>query len=351
MPKPPAAAGDHRHRRRERDGQPGRHLLRPPHDRGDRRRRWPTSPGPTSPRVTCSRMRELWAAVEALDGGRPRRAAATLLLGCASSSSAACCGCCATAARRSTSRRRWRRSRRARLLLVDRFPGRRRRGAGGGGSPSAGGLRGGGRAPRRWPAGRGVAAAAHRLRHHRGRLRPRPPGRRGGRRLLGAVQRLDLDLLWDRVGALPRNDRWQTHARAGLRDDLLGATARAARRGAAGRRRLHAGRACWSTEWVGPTSAASSASVGSSARSAPAACSTSRRCRSPCASSATSCWPAAPSADASVGSAGPAWRRRAPDRLRRRGRRPGAGTGASCRAAGGTGATCPRAGPAGRRWP
>ena len=34
---------------------------------------------------------------------------------------------------------------------------------------------------------------------------------------------LDLDLLWDRVGALPRNDRWQTHARAGLRDDLLSA--------------------------------------------------------------------------------------------------------------------------------
>ena len=36
-------------------------------------------------------------------------------------------------------------------------------------------------------------------------------------------EHLDLDFLWDRVGALPRNDRWQTHARAGLRDDLLAA--------------------------------------------------------------------------------------------------------------------------------
>ena len=34
---------------------------------------------------------------------------------------------------------------------------------------------------------------------------------------------LDLDFLWDRVGGLPRNDRWRTHARAGLRDDLLAA--------------------------------------------------------------------------------------------------------------------------------
>jgi glutamate dehydrogenase len=32
---------------------------------------------------------------------------------------------------------------------------------------------------------------------------------------------LDLDWLWDRIGDLPRHDRWQTHARAGLRDDLL----------------------------------------------------------------------------------------------------------------------------------
>jgi glutamate dehydrogenase len=33
--------------------------------------------------------------------------------------------------------------------------------------------------------------------------------------------RLGLEWLWDRIGQLPRNDRWQTYARAALRDDLL----------------------------------------------------------------------------------------------------------------------------------
>jgi glutamate dehydrogenase len=37
----------------------------------------------------------------------------------------------------------------------------------------------------------------------------------------GLFHRLGLDWLWDRVGQLPRNDRWQTYARAALRDDLL----------------------------------------------------------------------------------------------------------------------------------
>jgi glutamate dehydrogenase len=36
---------------------------------------------------------------------------------------------------------------------------------------------------------------------------------------------LDLQWLWDAVGALPRNDRWQTQARSALRDDLLMALA------------------------------------------------------------------------------------------------------------------------------
>jgi glutamate dehydrogenase len=36
---------------------------------------------------------------------------------------------------------------------------------------------------------------------------------------------LDLGWLWDAVGALPRGDRWQTQARASLRDDLLAALA------------------------------------------------------------------------------------------------------------------------------
>ena len=36
---------------------------------------------------------------------------------------------------------------------------------------------------------------------------------------------LDLGWLWDAVGILPRNDRWQTQARSALRDDLMGALA------------------------------------------------------------------------------------------------------------------------------
>jgi glutamate dehydrogenase len=36
---------------------------------------------------------------------------------------------------------------------------------------------------------------------------------------------LDLGWLWDAVGALPRNDRWQTQARSALRDDLMAALA------------------------------------------------------------------------------------------------------------------------------
>jgi glutamate dehydrogenase len=38
----------------------------------------------------------------------------------------------------------------------------------------------------------------------------------------GLFERLDLAWIWERVGALPRKDRWQTQARAALRDDLLG---------------------------------------------------------------------------------------------------------------------------------
>jgi glutamate dehydrogenase len=35
------------------------------------------------------------------------------------------------------------------------------------------------------------------------------------------LDQLDLAWLWDRIGALPRNDRWQMHARLALRDELL----------------------------------------------------------------------------------------------------------------------------------
>ncbi len=37
--------------------------------------------------------------------------------------------------------------------------------------------------------------------------------------------RLDLTWLWNAIGTLPRKDRWQTHARSALRDDLLAAIA------------------------------------------------------------------------------------------------------------------------------
>jgi glutamate dehydrogenase len=39
----------------------------------------------------------------------------------------------------------------------------------------------------------------------------------------GLFDRLDLAWLWERIGALPRLDRWQSHARAAQRDDLLAA--------------------------------------------------------------------------------------------------------------------------------
>jgi len=37
----------------------------------------------------------------------------------------------------------------------------------------------------------------------------------------GLFDLLDLGWFWDRIGLLPRTDRWQNHARAALRDDLL----------------------------------------------------------------------------------------------------------------------------------
>ena len=39
------------------------------------------------------------------------------------------------------------------------------------------------------------------------------------------VEALDVTWLWNAIGALPRADRWQTHARAAVRDDLLSALA------------------------------------------------------------------------------------------------------------------------------
>ena len=37
----------------------------------------------------------------------------------------------------------------------------------------------------------------------------------------GLFDGLDVAWLWERVGKLPRTDRWQSHARAAQRDDLM----------------------------------------------------------------------------------------------------------------------------------
>ena len=39
------------------------------------------------------------------------------------------------------------------------------------------------------------------------------------------LEQLDVTWLWNAVGSLPRADRWQSHARAAVRDDLLAALA------------------------------------------------------------------------------------------------------------------------------
>ena len=96
----------------------------------------------------------------------------------------------------------------------------------------------GGRAggPRR--AGRRVAAAAHRVRRHRGRRRPRhATSPRWPRVEWSMFDGLDLIWLWDGIGALPRSDRWQTQARSAVRDDLLTALAELTEDGDRERRR------------------------------------------------------------------------------------------------------------------
>ncbi len=45
--------------------------------------------------------------------------------------------------------------------------------------------------------------------------------REAGRLYWSVFERLDVAWLWDAIGALPRSDRWQTQARAALRDDLM----------------------------------------------------------------------------------------------------------------------------------
>ena len=170
-------------RRREPDGQPVGHLVRPPDDGGHRRVGRRRDPGVDRRPARCSASPQLWAEIDALTG-RGRRS--TPSSSCSSTaggwSSGARCGCCATAARRSTSARRSPSSARAWPAGHDAGAGARR--ADGRRGPLGRGVaagRGRARAARR--AGRGLAAAAHRLRPGRARrartgrdVRRRGPG-------------------------------------------------------------------------------------------------------------------------------------------------------------------------------
>ena len=163
--------------------------------------------------------------------------------------------------------------------------------------------------------------------------RPRPTG--------SCSSELDLDFLWDRVGALPRNDRWQTHARAGLRDDLLAALRELLDEVLRGGDVFTPGRPAG--EGVGRLQRAQHRAGRPGVQRDPLG----RHVRphDPVGRPAPAPQPRPGQQPRSLSG------RRAPGGVRRRGRRRGAGRGASCRAAVGTGARCPRAGPGGRRWP
>ncbi len=86
---------------------------------------------------------------------------------------------------------------------------------------------------------------------------------------------LDLGWLWDAVGALPRNDRWQTQARSALRDDLMSALSDLADDALVRRRSRASGQR--------PTNESSSGRWRCSPRSAAPMPTTSPRCRWRCA--------------------------------------------------------------------
>ena len=224
-PRAPAAPRDHRHADRQPDGEPVRHLVRPPHDRGHRRR--------------CRRR-------DACLGCRPRHLRLRRR-----------CGTRSTHCRRTSS------STPARAVPRCAAHGRARRAVVAAPPPAAARHRS---RRRRVPArhrravdhARGTSCAAGcatrcsarggtaRRRRARGAGRS---GRRCGRcctpgstsielahasactvREAAAAywelfDALDLGWLWDAIGALPRSDRWQTQARSALRDDLLTALA------------------------------------------------------------------------------------------------------------------------------
>ena len=80
--RPPAEPRDHRHGGDEQHRQPGRGHLRPRGEGEDRRVRGRTWPAPTSSPARSSRLRELWAAIEALDNKVPATSQAHMLTEC-----------------------------------------------------------------------------------------------------------------------------------------------------------------------------------------------------------------------------------------------------------------------------
>ena len=177
-PPAPAAPGDHLDRRRQPDGQPVGHLVRPPDDRGHRRIRGRRHEGVArGPRGV--RLRRAVGRDRGAHRRRPARHPARPVPRLPADGRAGRrCGCSGTAARRSTSPPPWPSSspgiaalaRGLEPVLVGRMADVVRSGRG------VAADRRRARGPRR--AGRRVAAAAHRVRPRRGRRRPRARRRR-----------------------------------------------------------------------------------------------------------------------------------------------------------------------------
>ena len=224
----PPAPRDHRHPGGQPDGQPVGHLVRPPHGRGDRASSVvETGPGvgrrPRHPR----RRPQLWHRVDALAGAVKADVQMELFLelrSMAERGDAVAAASPQRAARHRRGRRRVRgRHRRARRrrssdVLRGRMRDARSRWRPAGWRPGC---------RRTWPSACVQWPLLHTgVRRHRAR----PAHRASESTTVAAVywqvfETLDLRWLWDAIGGLPRSDRWQTQARAALRDDLLAALA------------------------------------------------------------------------------------------------------------------------------
>ncbi len=215
------AARDRRHADRERHRQQGRHLLRLPHDRGDGGHRRRQHPGPhrgagdlldaalwapdrgarrrrRSPDVQLRMLLALRRMVERgalwlLRHRRPPLDITATVAAFRDGGTRALRGHPATCCSASTATS-WRNRRR---------------------------LRGGRRGIARWPsAAAALGAQFSGDRHHRGRAGARGLGDRAAAVFFALADRLGVDWIRDRVLDLPRDNEWQTLARAALRDDL-----------------------------------------------------------------------------------------------------------------------------------